>query len=74
LGEAHVLRKPPAGAGGVTHGDYHWRGWANGRMVMDRVIPLASARGFWVGSAGGMAFSARAAPRQGRCLVVIDLR
>ena len=67
----HVLRKPPAEAGGVTRspkapggsrgmtrGEHCWRGrvrwlwggpgwgWPNGRMVMEGVTPLASARGF----------------------------
>ena len=56
-------KKPPAGAGGMTRGDYERGGWANarmgtggggnGRMVMARGIPVASARGFWVESACG---------------------
>ena len=41
--------KPPAEAGGVTRGDHERGIWANGRKVLASVIPLASARGFWVG-------------------------
>ena len=31
----------------MTRGDHEQGIWANGRMVMASVIPLASARGFW---------------------------
>ncbi len=31
----------------MTRGDHERGGWANARMVMASVIPLASARGFW---------------------------
>jgi hypothetical protein len=40
--------KPPAEAGGVTRCDHGRGGWANARMGMARVTPLASARSFWL--------------------------
>ena len=43
----HITQKPPAEAGGMPRSTPQTARVATARPVMARVIPVASARGFW---------------------------